>query len=122
MAIYSSCWGPDGSHILYTVERNLVVRPTVAGTKAVEWKAHEELILCAAWSLTTRLIVSGGEDGRYNVWDPEGQLLYTSMSHDFPITAVAWSPSGDLFSVGGCNLIRLCDRYGVTHTILYIYL
>ncbi|KAL7063408.1 hypothetical protein AAHC03_0440 [Spirometra sp. Aus1] len=36
---------------------------------------------------------------------------------DFPITSLAWSPDGQLFTVGSYNTIRLCDQIGWFHTV-----
>ena len=50
----------------------------------------------------------------YQVWDSYGRLMYVSMAHDYPITAVSWSPDGDLFAIGSFNTLRLCDKTGVS--------
>jgi len=57
--------------------------------------------------LTTNLIVSGGEDCKYRVWDSYGRQLYTSAAYDYVITSVRWSPNGELFAVGSFEMIRL---------------
>jgi intraflagellar transport protein 80 len=46
------------------------------------------------------------------VWDQFGRLLYQSSLFDYPVTSVAWSPSGELFAVGSFNSLQLCDRMG----------
>lgn len=51
---------------------------------------------------------------RYRVWDSRGRQIFSSSVHESPISAVAWSPSGDLFAVGAYNTLRLCDYSGVT--------
>jgi len=117
MAVYTSIWGPDGRCVLYGLDRNLVIRQTTAGSRPVEWKAHDGLILCVAWSPTSNMIISGGEDCRYRVWHPDGRCLYTSANLDIPLTSLGWAPSGLLFAVGGPNMIRLCDRFGWTHSV-----
>lgn len=48
------------------------------------------------------------------VWDVYGRQLYCSQPHDYPVTSVSWSPSGDLFAVGSYNTLRLCDKTGVS--------
>jgi len=50
----------------------------------------------------------------YKVWDSYGRLVYVSAAHDYPITAVSWSPDGDLFAIGSFNTLRLCDKTGVS--------
>ena len=66
-----------------------------------------------AWNPNSGLILSGGEDTRYKVWDGYGRQLYSSTSHHHPITSLSWSPDGQLFAVGSFNTIRLCDKAGV---------
>ena len=46
------------------------------------------------------------------VWDSLGRLLYQSAPQDHVVTAVAWSPSSDLFAVGSFNTVSLCGRSG----------
>ncbi len=46
------------------------------------------------------------------VWDAFGRLLYQSSLFDYPVTSVAWSPSGEQFAVGSFNTMQLCDRMG----------
>jgi len=41
--------------------------------------------------------------------------VYVSSAHDYPITAVSWSPDGDLFAIGSFNTLRLCDKTGVSY-------
>ena len=40
--------------------------------------------------------------------------MYSSSAHEYPITAVSWTPDGELFAVGSFNTLRLCDRCGVS--------
>lgn len=47
------------------------------------------------------------------VWDSFGRLLYSSSSHDYPITSLSWAPDGEVFAVGSFNTLRLCDKTGV---------
>jgi len=48
------------------------------------------------------------------VWDSYGRLLFSSAPHDYPITAVAWAPDGELFAMGSFHTLRLCDKTGVS--------
>jgi len=114
--IYACSWSPDNQSVLYSVGCNLIKKPFVPQGKTIQWKAHDAVILCLAWNSISKLIVSGGEDCTYRVWDDQGRSLFTSSPHAHPITSVAWAPSGDLFSVGSFNALRLCDRFGVRDT------
>jgi len=62
------------------------------------------------------LIISAGEDCKYRVWDQYGRQLYSSLPYDHVITAIKWSPNGDLFAVGSFEMIRLCDKSGWSHS------
>ena len=54
---------------------------------------------------------------RYRIWDRYGRMLYNSAAHDYPVTAISWSPSGDKFAVGSFNTLRLCDKKGWSHSL-----
>ena len=80
------------------------------------WKAHDAPVLCADWNAVTNLIVSGGEDCKYRVWDCYGRQLYASSASEYSISAVAWAPNGRYFAVGSFNMLRLCDKAGWSHS------
>ncbi|KAH7717435.1 WD40 repeat [Aphelenchoides avenae] len=82
-----------------------------------KWKAHEGVVLCLTWCASTDMIVTGGEDCRYRIWDGFGRPLYSSNSHNYPITSVAWNPDGELLAVGSFNILRLCDKAGWSHSL-----
>ncbi|XP_069692430.1 intraflagellar transport protein 80 homolog isoform X3 [Periplaneta americana] len=115
--IYSATWGPDSNQVLHTSGKMLVIKHLTPNSKPNRWRAHDGLILKVAWNPSNSLIVSGGEDCRYKVWDTYGRQLYSSIPHDYPITSVSWSPSGDLFAVGLYNTLRLCDKTGWSHSL-----
>ncbi|KAI4465027.1 outer segment 5 [Holotrichia oblita] len=116
-SIYGACWSPDNQSIVYTNGKFLVIKQLAPNTKPQKWKAHEGVTLCLSWSAASELIVSGGEECRYRVWDSHGRQLYSSSLHDNPITSLAWSPSGDLFAVGSYNTLRLCDYSGWSQSL-----
>ncbi|XP_064418295.1 intraflagellar transport protein 80 homolog isoform X1 [Latimeria chalumnae] len=115
--VYSVAWGPDSDKILYTSGKQLIIKPLQPSAKVLQWKAHEGVILKVDWNSVNDLILSGGEDCKYKVWDSYGRLLYSSQSHDYPITSVAWVPDGELFAVGSFNTLRLCDRTGWSYAL-----
>ena len=51
------------------------------------------------------------------MWDSFGRLVYSSSTHDHPITAVKWAPDGMLFAIGSFNTLRLCDQAGWSHSL-----
>ncbi|XP_015262731.1 PREDICTED: intraflagellar transport protein 80 homolog [Gekko japonicus] len=110
--IYSVAWGPDSEKILYTSGKQLIIKPLQPNAKILQWKAHDGIILKVDWNSVNDLILSGGEDCKYKVWDSYGRLLYSSQSHEYPITSVAWALDGELFAVGSFHTLRLCDKTG----------
>ncbi|XP_036393391.1 intraflagellar transport protein 80 homolog isoform X2 [Megalops cyprinoides] len=115
--VYSVAWGPDSDRILYTSGKQLMIKPLQPSAKVLQWKAHEGVILKVDWNSVNDLILSGGEDCKYKVWDSYGRLLYASSSHDYPITSVAWAPDGEVFAVGSFNTLRLCDKTGWSYAL-----
>jgi intraflagellar transport protein 80 len=105
-------WSPDNQNVLYCTGSFLIIKPLQVSSKQTKWKAHEGTVLQVDWNPINNLIVSGGEDGRYKVWDSYGRQLYSSKPNEFSITSVAWAPSGDYFAVGSFNSLWLCDRTG----------
>ncbi|KAG7215614.1 hypothetical protein INR49_022140 [Caranx melampygus] len=110
--VYSVAWGPDSDRILYTSGRQLAIKPLQPSAKVIQWKAHDEVVLKVDWNSVNDLIVSGGEDCKYKVWDSFGRLLYSSSFHDYPVTSLSWAPDGEVFAVGSFNTLRLCDKTG----------
>jgi intraflagellar transport protein 80 len=116
--IYCVVWSPDNNNILYASENKLTIIPSRPGKKPTSWKAHDGVVLCWDWSVSTNLIVSGGEDCKYRVWDSYGRQLYTSAAYDYVITSVKWSPNGEVFAVGSFEMIRLCDKSGWSYSFV----
>jgi len=110
--VYAVAWSPDSDNILYTSGKQLVIKPIQPNAKPNMWKAHDGVILSVDWNPVNNLILSAAEDCRYKVWDSYGRLMYSSSSHDYPITAISWSSDGDVFAVGSFNTLRLCDKTG----------
>uniref|UniRef100_A0A3B5LZU8 Intraflagellar transport 80 homolog (Chlamydomonas) n=1 Tax=Xiphophorus couchianus TaxID=32473 RepID=A0A3B5LZU8_9TELE len=81
------------------------------------WKAHDGLVLKVDWNSVNDLILSGGEDCKYKVWDSFGRLLHSSTSQDYPITSLSWAPDGEVFAVGSFNTLRLCDKTGWSYAL-----
>ena len=105
-----------------------------ANSRSIRWRAHDGVVLSLDWSVANGKIVSGGEDGRYKVWDAYGRLLFQSavVGHEIyefgsakgsagnksqrgpvtPVTSVRWRPDGESFAVGTFDLLLLCDESG----------
>lgn len=115
--VYSVAWGPDSDRILYTSGRQLIIKPLQPSAKVIQWKAHDGVVLKVDWNSVNDLILSGGEDCKYKVWDSFGRLLHSSLSRDYPITSLSWAPDGEVFAVGSFNTLRLCDKTGWSYAL-----
>jgi len=92
-----------------------MIKTVQANRKNLQWNAHDGIVLCVDWNVANGLIVSGGEDCCYKVWDAFGRQLYSSRPMEHVITSIGWSPNGESFAVGSYNIVRLCDKAGWTH-------
>eukprot|EP01135_Chromosphaera_perkinsii_P002827 Nk52_evm17s228 gene=Nk52_evmTU17s228 len=115
--VYAAAWGPDSENILYTSEKQLIIKPLHPSSKPIAWKAHDGVILAVDWNRVNGRIVSGGEDRKYKVWDSFGRSLFSSSLHAHSITSVAWANDGELFAVGSFNTLRLCDQIGWSYSM-----
>ena len=111
-AVYAICWGPDSDQILFSNGKQLIIKPLQPSAKQTRWKAHDAAVLKVDWNPVNNLIISGGEDCRYKVWDSYGRQMYSSAPYDYAITSVAWAPNGETFAVGSFNQLRVCDKTG----------
>ena len=118
--IYCAVWSPDSDKILYTSGKHVIIQPLQPSEKTVKWKAHEGIVLKLDWSIVNNLILTGGEDCKYKVWDTYGRPVFSSSSTNYPITSLSWSPDGDLFAVGFFNSLLLCDKSGWSHGQEYL--
>ena len=115
-SVYSLAWSPDSNSLCFTSGKEVIIKPLQPQAKQLMWKAHDGTILKVDWNAVNSLIITGGEDRKYKVWDSFGRPLFSSKPLEFAVTAVAWSPNGELFGVGLYNSIRLCDRTGWTYS------
>jgi len=114
--IYCLAWSPDCENILFSGGKNLFIKPVQAGQKQIQWKAHEGVALTCDWNASNNLIVSGGEDCKYKIWDSYGRQLFSSGAYDYVITSISWSPEGEYFAVGAYEMLKLCDKTGWTYS------
>ncbi|KAF8384242.1 che-2 [Pristionchus pacificus] len=114
---YSCAWNGQANKILYTCGESAYIKSLKMQVAPLSWKAHDGIVLCADWSAASDLIVTGGEDCKFKVWDSFGRVLFSSSLHEYPITSLSFSPDGALFAVGSFNLLRLCDKAGWAHSL-----
>ena len=88
--VYAVVWGPDNDQLLFGSGRDLLVKTLTVERKQLKWKAHEGTVLKVDWNPINNLIVSGGEDCKYRVWDSFGRQLYQSQPLNHVVTCVSW--------------------------------
>jgi intraflagellar transport protein 80 len=114
--VYAIAWGSDNDQLLFSSGRELLIKSLQVGRKQLQWKAHEGVVMQVDWNPVNNLIVSGGEDRQYKVWDSFGRPLFQSQRLEHVVTSVKWVPSGEMFAVGSFNMLRLCDKTGWSHS------
>ncbi|XP_043275719.1 intraflagellar transport protein 80 homolog [Venturia canescens] len=117
LSILTAAWSPDCSSVLYSQGSHLLIKSLNSNSKPSKWYAHEGLVLVVSWNQNHGLIISGGEDCRYKIWDSTGNPMYNSSPGDYPLTSASWCPSGSYFAVGSFNTIKLCDKTGWSHSL-----
>lgn len=66
-SVYALAWAPDDDHLAIGHGQNLLIKSIQTNKKNLSWSAHEGLVTCVDWSLSTGLLVSGSEDCTYKV-------------------------------------------------------
>ena len=103
LPVYSVVWGWDSDHVCYCSGSSIVIRSIQSSAKQISWKAHDGVVLKVDWSPINNMVVSGGEDCKYKVWDNFGRLIYQvrswfqadirklTLNHPDPNRALPWS-------------------------------
>ncbi|XP_034936884.1 intraflagellar transport protein 80 homolog isoform X2 [Chelonus insularis] len=117
LPIFAISWSPNCNTILYSQGSQLSLQALNFNSKPRKWHAHEGLVLSVSWNRDNNLIISGGEDCRYKVWDDNGNQLFSSAATEYPVTCVNWCPNGKYFAVGSYNTIKLCDKTGWSYSL-----
>mmetsp|Transcript_310 Transcript_310/g.731 ORF Transcript_310/g.731 Transcript_310/m.731 type:complete len:819 (+) Transcript_310:456-2912(+) len=111
--VYGLCWGRQ-DELLFSAGKMLIIEQRER--KRTQWKAHDATVLVVDWNPVTNLIVSGGEDRKYRIWDSFGRQLFQSQPMEHVVTSLSWCPNGESFVVGSYDVIKVCDKTGWTHS------
>ncbi|CAM9682340.1 unnamed protein product [Pylaiella littoralis] len=115
-SLYALAWSPDSESVVVGAGRDLAIKGVQAGQKQLRWPAHEGLVVAVDWNMVNDLLLSGGEDCTYRIWDSFGRQMYQSGGLGYTITSAKWCPNGESFAVGAFNTLRLCDKTGWSHS------
>ncbi|GAA2430916.1 hypothetical protein GCM10010191_50710 [Actinomadura vinacea] len=101
--VSSVAWSPEGTSLISGSEdataRVASFRP---GLPAREIGRHADWATGATWHPSGRIAVTSGGDG-LRVWDTESAVELAHVDAGDALTAVAWSPHGDLVAGGGAS-------------------
>ena len=115
-AAYCVDWNSDDDHIVCGSGKMVHIKPLQPSQRDNSWKAHDNgCVLKIDWNVQNDMLLTTGEDCKYKIWNSDGILLYSSSSHDYCLTSIAWAPNGQYFCVGSFNMIKLCDKSGWSH-------
>ena len=112
--VYSICWSPDCNQLIYGLEKCVFFKSLKPGNPETTVRVTTfGVILSIDWSITENLIVTSGEDCRFQILDSSGQILSNSGVIDkTPVLSVQWSKFGPYFAGCTVNTIFLADRLG----------
>jgi WD40 repeat protein len=107
--VYAFAWGADNDSVTWASGKTLNIKSYQNNTrKAVSWQAHEGIILAVDWNRMSDLVISGGEDCVFKVWDPFGRQLFQSSPLAHMVTSIAWSPNGTPTDGAGSRALTRC--------------
>ena len=136
--VYDFAWGPDNESIVLGIGNVISIIHSQGHEKKRSWKAYTSddesdahtshsaqssssgVILAIDWNCINQLIVCGGENRCYKIFNSVGVPLYTSSLVYHQITSLAWAPSGKFFIVGSFNFIGLYGINGISHSLKYL--
>jgi hypothetical protein len=75
------------------------------------WKAHTGTVGAVAYAPDGQRVVTAGEDGIANVWQPTGKLIQKLAGHAGPVLAAGWCADGKRVVTAGIDKqVRLWDQ------------
>ncbi|OQR79083.1 intraflagellar transport protein 80-like [Tropilaelaps mercedesae] len=114
------CWSIISDELVYSVADSVCARPLNENRQTRLWRAHASATVTAVALSIDGIIVSGGEDCRFKLWDfNTGKNLYAGGQLSQPVNAVAWAPSGEVFAVASFETLTLCHKSGYTLSMDY---
>ena len=119
---YGIAWGPNNDKLLSSHDSVLSIHETQGQDKTEQWdtclqsQGDNGVVLAVDWNRINNLIICGGEDRKYKIYNVQGLCLYASCPQTQVITSLSWSPNGELFAFGSFNMLGLCSQKGWIHS------
>lgn len=116
-AVTSVAWSPSAPKsaprlFSASADGTLIVWDASSGAKLRRLRGHKGIINCVACARGGReVLVSGGDDGKVMLWDPNERDALDVINVGYPVTAVTFSDDGSQIYVGGLdNAIHVSDE------------
>jgi Prp8 binding protein len=108
-AVTSIAWSPSAprsSPRLFSASADgtLIVWNAATGAKERRLRGHKGIVNCVSCTRGGReVLVSGGDDGKVMLWDPQERDALDVLNVGYPVTAVCFSDDGSQVYVGGLD-------------------
>ncbi|MGZ3420590.1 MAG: WD40 repeat domain-containing protein [Polyangiales bacterium] len=93
---------------------DIIVWEATNGGVVFRERAHGGGAMSLAWSPTTDILATSGQDGTAKIFSAKGELLATLPSNGW-VEHVAWSPDGRWLATAAGKQVRIWTREGAPH-------
>ena len=100
---------PDGRHVAAVASgSSAVILWNLASRSRTLLNGHSsEEVMCAAFSPDSRILASGAHDQTVRLWDVSDHKSIATLTNEFPVGSLAFSPDGRTLIVGGSSFYFL---------------
>lgn len=121
-AVTAVAFSPDSSVLVGGMTGRIAMWNATTGQPMNECAGFDSTVTSVAFSPDSKTLASGSQwnDGKVRLWDVATGALKTTLDQRSPVTAIAYSKSGNLLaSAGGDNAIRIWNAVDGTlkHTL-----
>jgi len=105
---------PDGRHVAAVASgSSAVLLWNLASRSRTLLNGHSsEEVMCAAFSPDSRILASGAHDQTVRLWDVSDHKSIATLTNEFPVGSIAFSPDGRTLIVGGSSFYFLEGHRG----------